>query len=301
MADSTLHKEILLELLNRFVDVCDKNHLRYYLAGGSVLGAVRHHGIIPWDDDIDVFMPRKDYEILQRLPDGVFGNGVRLASWKNTKDYTYDFLKLESLNTTLLERFHPDYVGGVFLDIFAVDYFPSVGVDMKKIEKKVASFQNKIVECLLKYDNECDNLLELLILRIKRLCYNHSRNVNRLERMAISLGGRGDMMADFHNYFYCHGGWPANYFGEGVHMEFEGKEYIVPENWDAYLTHLYGDYMTPPPPEKRYGHRFEYVNYERRLSDAEIRDEWKRIHQKYAFHFSLKKELKSILKFLHLR
>ena len=102
MADSTSHKEILLKLLDRFVDVCEKNGLRYYLAAGSVLGAVRHHGIIPWDDEIDVFMPREDYELLQHLPDDIFGQGFRLASWKKTKNYTYDFLKLESLDTTIL-------------------------------------------------------------------------------------------------------------------------------------------------------------------------------------------------------
>ena len=301
MADSLLHKDILIRLLDCFVGVCEKNGLQYYLAGGSVLGAVRHQGIIPWDDDIDVFMPRKDYELLQDLPDGVFGKEFRLASWRKTKDYTYDFLKLESLNTTLLERFHPDYVGGVFLDIFPVDYYSSTVESTRQIDRIVAHFQDKIVECLLKNDNECETVVELLMLKIKRFFYNHRKSVDRFERWVMSLGEQGEMMADFHNYFYCHGGWPSGYFGQGIPLLFEGKYYIVPENWDAYLTHVFGDYMTPPPPQKRHGHHFEYVNYERRLSDTEIREEWKRIHKKYAYHFSLRKEAKSVLKKLHLR
>lgn len=301
MIDPTLHKEILLKLLDLFVDVCEKNGLHYYLAGGSVLGAVRHQGLIPWDDDIDVFMPRKDYELLQGLPDGIFGNGFRLASWRKTKNYTYDFLKLEALNTTLLERFHPDYLGGVFLDIFPVDFFPSTKTNTRRIEKYVTSFQDRIVECLLKNDNECENVFELLLLKIKRRCFHPIKIIDRFEEFLISLGGEGDMMADFHNYAHSHGGWPASYFGKGIQMQFEGKSYNVPENWDAYLTHMYGDYMTPPPPGKRYGHRFEYVNYERRLSDAEVREEWKKIHAKYAYRFSFKTELRSFLKKFHLR
>lgn len=73
-------KKQLLYLLDTFVEVCQRNGLRYYLAGGSVLGAVRHQGFIPWDDDIDVYMPRNDYETLQRLPDSIWGAEMRLAS-----------------------------------------------------------------------------------------------------------------------------------------------------------------------------------------------------------------------------
>ena len=98
------------EILKDVHVFCVNNNINYSLAYGTLIGAVRHHGIIPWDDDIDVFMPREDYELLQHLPDDIFGQGFRLASWKKTKNYTYDFLKLESLDTTILERFHPNYI-----------------------------------------------------------------------------------------------------------------------------------------------------------------------------------------------
>ena len=118
-------KQLLLSLLDKFVAVCEQYHLQYYLAAGSVLGAVRHKGLIPWDDDIDVYMPRADYEKLQTIPDEVWGEDMRLATWRKTKNYTYDFLKLELTNTTVIERYHPLYVGGVFLDVFPVDVYPS--------------------------------------------------------------------------------------------------------------------------------------------------------------------------------
>lgn len=294
MYNNDRYKAVLLSLLDRFVQVCTDNGLRYYLAAGTVLGAVRHKGFIPWDDDIDVYMPRRDYDALQRLPDGVFGKGVRLASWRNTKNYRYNFLKLESLDTTLLERFHPFYVGGLFLDIFPIDCYPSSGVDIEDIEKRISSLYNKMIESSLKNDNECDTLFELIVLKIKRLFYNHRKTVDRIETLATSFGGHGDMITDFQDYFNCHGGWPTCFFGNGVKMEFEGKYYFVPEKYDAYLSHLYGDYMTPPPLEKRYVHHFEFVDCERRVSTSELKREFRRIKRKYSYHFSLKKEIKRV-------
>lgn len=298
MNNSGLFKSILLELLDYFVKVCEENGLRYYLAFGSVLGAVRHKGIIPWDDDIDIHMPRDDYEKLRCLPDAVWGKEFRLASWNKTRHYRYDFLKLEALNTTLIEKIHPDYVGGLFIDIFPLDNYPSDTDYIKKIETEVTGVYAKILTCVVKHDNECGSLYELLALKLKRLFYHHGRAVDSLERIAQSSGGEGDLTADFHNYYFRNGGrggWPSIVFGEGTPLEFEGKFYMVPERWDAYLTHLYGDYMTPPPVEKRYGHHFDYVNCERRLSRTELKEEFRRIHKKYAFRFSLKNELKRVL------
>lgn len=289
-------KRVLLTLLDRFVNVCNANNLKYYLAGGSVLGAVRHKGMIPWDDDIDVFMPRKDYECLQKLPDSEWGKGYRLASWKKTKNYGYDFLKLESEETTLIERIHPDYIGGVFIDIFPIDRYPADTEYISSLEREMEDIIGRMTECEIKNDCECNSLFEWIGLKIKRLFYNHKATVERLERLATQANEKGELMADFHNYSFLRGGWRASFFGDGISMEFEGKQYVVPTEWDSYLTHVYGDYMTPPPIEKRGGHSFEYVNYDRRLSDEEIQIELKRIHKKRAYRFSFKKEIKSILR-----
>ena len=295
MVDPVLYKSILLELLDHFVEVCEKNGLKYYLGGGSVLGAIRHKGMIPWDDDIDINMPRDDYEKLQKLPDSVWGYTYRLSSWKNTKRYRYDFLKLEALNTTLIEKIHPDYVGGLFIDIFPLDKYPADDCYITKMENDLTREYTRLINCVIKNDNECKSLFELIVLKVKRLFYNHKRTVEEIERIAMASGGKGEMIADFHNYFYCHGGWPANWFGDGVKKEFEGRMYFVPSDWDSFLTHMYGDYMTPPPVEKRYGHRFDYINCERRLSEQEARVEFRRIHKKYAYRFSIKKEFKGLL------
>ena len=289
-------KKQLLFLLDTFVEICKRNGLKYYLAAGSVLGAVRHKGMIPWDDDIDVYMSRKDYEKLQLLPDAVWGESMRLATWRKTKNYRYDFLKLELLNTTVLERFHPAYVGGVFLDVFPLDVYPNDKGCVNRIEKELPIIEKRYIECTLKNNNECQSLLELFGLFVKRMVYNHRSWMEKWENIPMCYKGEGDLIADFHSYFYCHGGCPVDYFGEGVMMEFESKMYNVPEKWDDYLKQVYGDYMVLPPIEKRQGHSFEFVNYERRLSDADIKFELRNIRKKYAYPFSLKREAKFVLR-----
>ena len=156
-------KQLLLKLLDKFVEVCAQNHLQYYLAGGSVIGAVRHKGFIPWDDDIDVHMPRPDYEKLQLLPDSVWGEDMRLATWRKTQNYTYDFLKLELLNTTVIERLHPNYVGGIFLDIFPLDFISDDKAEVLTFEKKMRKIEGRYIECTIKNDNECQSIWGIII------------------------------------------------------------------------------------------------------------------------------------------
>ena len=295
MGYGLLHKNLLLKLLNRFVEVCDNNHLQYFLAGGTALGAVRHKGMIPWDDDIDVFMPRNEYEKLQELPPSTWGEGYRLGSWKTIKNYPYDFLKLELLNTTLIERIHPDYVGFVFLDIFPIDRFPNDAGFIHGIESDLKKVYSHFIECTIKHDSDCKSVMELVTLHIKRALYNHRKCMEELEGIAMRGKDTGELMCDFHNYFYCHGGWSSAYFEKSVQMEFEGKTYSIAVNWDGYLRHLYGEYMIPPPIENRKGHGFDFINYDRRLTPAEIKRELRIIHKKYRYRFSLKREIKIIL------
>lgn len=97
-ADKEL-QNLELEILKVFHKICEKHNLHYFLIGGTLLGAVRHKGFIPWDDDIDVGMPRKDYETLLKNADKWFPQKFKLSHWKNTKQYVYNFAKLEDQDT----------------------------------------------------------------------------------------------------------------------------------------------------------------------------------------------------------
>lgn len=289
-------KNQLLSLLDKFVAVCDENHLQYYLAGGSVIGAVRHKGLIPWDDDIDVHMPRADYEKLQTLPDEVWGENMRLATWRKTKNYTYDFLKLELTNTTVIERLHPDYIGGIFLDVFPLDFISDNQAEVSLFEDKLRRISKRYIECTIKNDNECKSILELLRLKIKRAFYNHKNQMGKWEQLAMSFDNRDEKIMFAHDYFYYKGGMEEKWFGKGAMLEFEGRKVLVPSDYDAYLRHIFGDYMKLPPVESRKGHAFLYVNYDKRVSREEANMIFAELHNRFAYKFSLRREIKCALR-----
>ncbi len=288
-------KQQLLSLLDKFVAVCEQNDLKYYLSGGSVIGAVRHKGFIPWDDDVDVHIPRADYEKLQELPDSVWGEGFRLASWRKTKNYPYDFLKLELTNTTVIERLHPDYIGGVFLDIFPLDGIPDDENQIAQLEKQIRDIEKRYIECTIKNDNECHSIWELIALKMKRACYNHRSHMQRWDNLVTSFGYNQDNLCFSHDYFYFHGPMPSRWFGGGALMDFEGKKYFIPADYDAYLKHVFGNYMQLPPVEKRKGHSFMFVDYDKRITSDEANKIFKQLHKKYAYHISIKREIKYLL------
>lgn len=127
LADEQL-QTLELEMLKVFHSVCEEHNLRYFLIGGTLLGAVRHGGFIPWDDDIDVGMPRTDYEILLNNANEWFPQKFRLAHWKNTEQYVYSFAKLENQNSILVEDAYKHLTkrnAGVYIDIFPFDGMPS--------------------------------------------------------------------------------------------------------------------------------------------------------------------------------
>ena len=291
-------KDCLLKLLDKVVAVCDEHGLRYYLAGGSVLGAIRHKGFIPWDDDIDIYLFREDYEKIQKLPTSVWGDEFRLAFYTNTPNYTYDFIKIELTNTSVIERYHPNYHGGVFLDIFPLDFVPN---DLEKRQQqlsKVKPLTKDYVDAFIKNDCDCSSLWEVIALKLLRL-RNRDKHVLYQWEEIVGLKNVAELndIVDFHSP-WMHRPMPFEYISDGVEVEFEGKYYRVPSNYDAYLKHVYGDYMQLPPVEKRVGHSFDFVNYDRRLSSEEVKDVFKEMHKKYSYKFSVRREIKNIIRFL---
>ena len=289
---ATILKQRLLRLLEAFVQVCTDNQLRYYLAYGSVLGAVRHKGMIPWDDDIDVHMPREDYEKLQKLPQSVW-EGAILKSWRVDKSYQCHFMKLEDTHSTVIEHLNPLYVGGVYIDIFPLDIVPS---DITLLKEQLASIQrleSKYDIAVLKNGCDIHGLKNYLT-----FCYRHKKYLRQSiqeewEYIANRYNAsQGKAYLDYHQMSDWHKEpMPIEWFGEGKAIDYEGRKYIVPENYDAYLTHIYGDYMTPPPEDKREGHEYLYVNLDERVSDIELKTIVRDLRKKVAFRFSWKDEI----------
>ena len=103
----------VLDILLAVDKVCREHHLRYYIMAGTLIGAVRHKGFIPWDDDLDIGMPRKDYEIFMEKSKDLLPDYLEAIYWKNDPDYPLSFAKIQDARTTLIERKHLKYKGGI--------------------------------------------------------------------------------------------------------------------------------------------------------------------------------------------
>ena len=264
-------KTILLNMLDNFILICKEYNLKYTLLGGSVLGAVRHRGIIPWDDDIDIGMPRNDYEKLLTIADKVFFKKYKLVSIHNDKDYIYPFAKLFDNETTLIEYQDFFYLGGIYIDIFPLDGIPQNADErVDKIEKlRYKARHLTLAKYSLKHKKK--HYLRCLLYKV---IY---KNYNNILKKCDNLSRKYPYNKQYNiaNYF---GAWGKkeisdySWFNPLKEYTFEGRIVWGPNNYDAYLTKMYGDYMTPPPIEKRKSHHSHYfIDLSRRYTLEEIR------------------------------
>ena len=142
MASLKEHQEVLFELLKEFDRVCQKNNIKYILFAGSALGAVRHHGFIPWDDDLDVALLREDYDRLIHLDASEWNNAYYLQR-EYSDHWPMYFSKLRKNNTTCLEKYHPKdskIHQGIYIDVFPVD-----NASDSTIVRKLQFFSSKVI------------------------------------------------------------------------------------------------------------------------------------------------------------
>lgn len=290
------YKEVLIDILDEIVDICKKNNLKYYLGYGSVLGAIRHQGFIPWDDDIDLVMPRKDYDYLIQNRDKLFTRDYQLSFYGITSNYHYDFAKVESKKTTLIERIDPLYVGGIYVDITPLDNVPSVQED----EKMITPVKNILFGGYSRYYMYAlpkKFFLKWILRKIGRMLYPIDKKLAKCDAIASQYQDiKTEYVRDFHTSYVNRGLFKWDVFGNGVEKEFEGKKYVVPTQYDVYLQQYYGDYMTPPPVDERTsGHTYLYVNCNKRLSDEELKPIVKKLKKAYTYQFSIRKEWRMII------
>lgn len=248
----------LTDMLKWFHDLCVENHLRYYAVGGTCLGMVRHKGNIPWDDDIDVAMPRSDYNKLIDLFQEKNNIGYELAVPLREDNYVYSYMKLYDRSTTLVENTRYRTKKGIFLDIFPLDGSGNTLEECRKRWGSISKKQNLIWAkiCALNKNRKWYKNAAILL---ARCVPDKIWNWRRLTRAFIEESSE----LTFDNCEYVAlfaGNWgfrenaKREWFGEPVLYDFEDIQIYGPEKPKLYLTNLYGDYMTPPPPEKQVSH-----------------------------------------------
>ena len=275
-----------IELILEFQRVCEKHNLKFWATGGTLLGAVRHRGFIPWDDDTDLVMPRADYDRLKQIAPTEFRYPFYFDLWyehPKTSLSVYGcwpvipFIKIRNLTTSMIEHPHQKHIKqGIFIDIFPMDPFPPFD-DSPEPEK-------------VKQEYKMLKMLFELACRPKFLCENMKKDPNRkfllpreeIERLLKEpLNVRGKMLEDHlsnfnHESKYFNIGWhrfPLEHtyiaservwWNETIYLPFEKISVPVPKEFDLILKKRYGNYMEFP--SKHVNHS---VNYSTMISSEE--------------------------------
>lgn len=243
----------MVEILYAIDDICQRHDIKYWLCYGTLLGAVRHKGFIPWDDDCDICMMREDFEkfsqYVNELPDNLF-----LQTTQSDPNYHKKIIKIRMKDTKLVESDESEneaYHQGIFVDIFVWDYYDAFSAKILHSIKVINDWRYKRKEYL---KGSWQRLVIQIGVALPFLGYsiiNKSiRVLSKAYRKNSDLSFVGQEVKVCDNYFY-----DKNIIFSLQRSEvFEGKKFLVPNNSDAFLKQKYGDYMTLPAPEDRLWH-----------------------------------------------
>ncbi|MCD8337443.1 MAG: LicD family protein [Lachnospiraceae bacterium] len=246
-------QNILLATLLELDRVCRKNEIKYFLAGGTLLGAIRHHGFIPWDDDVDVMMLREDYEKFLQAAEKDLSDKLCLQR-ANYNPYTRLRVNGTVFASEFMARF-PDIHSGIFLDIFAHDRTARRAWPQKlhrmatKVTRSIVF--NKWGNTEIKGDGS-HPLIRWIVSRVKKLIPMKLAIWMRDQTLVLFRNRETGYLYDGMGQNMARGAFPEEWLSEVVYVDFEGYSLPVPKKYDAYLTWLYGDYMRLPPEEQRH-------------------------------------------------
>lgn len=243
-----------LDILIELDRICRKHHLEYRIDGGTLLGAVRHKGFIPWDDDIDVTMPRAAYVDFCRVCETELGEGFFLQNWDTDPNYRRAFGRLMKKNTRLVPE-HGEWdksLQGICIDIFPYDYLPDDPEELERIRKLDIQMQRVIYApgVVHRPGSPAKRAAFWLysLYPMERLKRKHAEVLSGLNGKKTKLV-KCFAFTENRKHF----GFGSRWFDELIELEFEGRKFLAPKGYDGFLTELYGDYMQLPPVEQRKG------------------------------------------------
>ena len=257
-------KVIELETLKMFHAFCIEHNIRYYLAYGTLLGAIRYKKFIPWDDDVDLLIPREDYDRLLKLFQD--NEKYRLLAYERNPDYHFPFAKLCDMTTRKVETEYPrsKVELGVEIDLFPLDYFDNDIEVAKQEANRIKKYMNRLNYTKIRKPrtkNPIKFVVWSVILAYHRLI-GGGHYVEKILNECCKEKQKGSAYVGAKAWciYGERGVIPAEVFSEVIEVEFEGEKFFAPKDYDTYLTCLYGDYLPEPPVEKRKSHHF-FVAY----------------------------------------
>lgn len=245
----------LLSMLSWFHEYCESNHITYYAAGGTMIGALRHEGFIPWDDDIDIVVPRNDYNRLIQLFNHKIDHYILESPYSGNDDYLYSFAKLYDTDTTLTEKTHIPCRRGVYIDVFPLD-----GVGMTK-EEALSNFKSVDKKNMMLMTRTCSvrrerswykNVSIILSQAIPKAFINNKKLSIQLDEIANAIHNNdAQFVANLMGTYREKEIIEKHIFGKPTLYKFEHIYIYGPEKYDMYLQKIYGEWRKLPPIEKQ--------------------------------------------------
>ena len=266
MDKATLRKVQLvqLEIAKEIKRVCEENGIGYWLDSGTMLGAVRHKGFIPWDDDLDMGMFREDYERFLHIAPKALHPPFALQQWETDPHYGLAFAKVRKAGTLYIENKsqRSQSQNGIFVDIFPYDHYGN--------DPRGQGLPLRVINTIMRRKSGMQTWREGASVNWRRFIGQIPFAIVAPFASRAALTARYKRVATMYNERECeyyfpqgisnYGRWiiPVSAMTEMIDAPFEDDVFKIPRGYDAYLTHAYGDYMTLPPEDKR-GNRHEIL------------------------------------------
>lgn len=252
-------QQVELKILEQFINICHKEQLQYYVLGGTMLGAVRHKGFIPWDDDIDVALPRKDYEKFLDVAQKYLSKNYFLQTYITDNGIPWNYAKIRDSNTTFIQKSLSkcNINHGVYIDVFVLDYYPT-----HKIESIFFDIYNRLLTFRIRsttYSSNkkytiLENIVRKIISSVLKIIYPNTVSVLKKRDKLFKSIKKSSLLANHCGFWGKKEIVPIDWYGKGIDMQFENLIVKVPEYYDKWLTQVYGNYMQLPPKEKQITH-----------------------------------------------
>lgn len=252
-----IHNEIL-KVMDEVDRICREHNLQYYLIGGTLLGAVRHEGFIPWDDDLDIAMPREDYETFLSICPSVLPSYLKIGSARYDANYHRLFSKVYNVNTRFIEHIGEKETNmGIFVDVFPLD---------------LSDGYSRFLECRKWFVKKCSVMLSSKtypgqLNRIKKMIINllSSKLILGMAEYAMKYpkSKRNKFTSNFTSHYDIRRQtMSSDFFGKGGELSFAGRKYMVPTDYKSVLTSIFGKYyMQIPPKDKQITHHPSLVRF----------------------------------------
>lgn len=251
-------RKIQMDILSYVDKVCHEHNIQYSISGGSLIGAVRHKGFIPWDDDIDIMLTRQEYDkLIKSLSEAYASNEkpYKILTHSTSNDFKFPYAKVVDVRTVLKEDVKGCTNFGVFIDIFPIDYIPKRGVNLLFAKMR---FLYNILTLKRLTMNGKRSFIKNATIKIAQIVLapvSSDRIIDKMDALARKAGEKNtDKMACLVWGYGRKEIVPASVHQKHCTLSFEDRSYMAIDDYNTYLTNLYGDYMKLPPKDKQISH-----------------------------------------------